>query len=212
MATDTATQTPAPAEPKASKPVRSGFCGLTSHNHERCPGMLRNGNGTLIPCACPEPHPLRCIDCGLHDSVEPGVIDPIRWRCVDSTDCRERRDAKTSANPIVAQIERIQQEVAARREAERAATLRSRVSTDHAVGAARAPRDPRPIVGACRCCGEPTRGGAFLPGHDARYVSLLVAQVVEGKTSAEDAAALLADKPALQAKMAKRLGAAKAGS
>lgn len=25
--------------------------------------------------------------------------------------------------------------------------------------------------GKCLCCGEATKGGVFLPGHDARYVS-----------------------------------------
>ena len=33
---------------------------------------------------------------------------------------------------------------------------------------------PRPHP-ACRCCGEPTKGGKFLPGHDSKYLSQLLA-------------------------------------
>ena len=31
----------------------------------------------------------------------------------------------------------------------------------------------------CKCCGEPTKGGRFLPGHDSRYLSRLVEQFTD---------------------------------
>ena len=37
----------------------------------------------------------------------------------------------------------------------------------------------KPKVGACVCCGAETKGGSFLPGHDARFVSSLVKTVSE---------------------------------
>lgn len=34
-----------------------------------------------------------------------------------------------------------------------------------------------PKIGSCVCCGGETKGGNFLPGHDARFVSGLVKDV-----------------------------------
>ena len=51
---------------------------------------------------------------------------------------------------------------------------------------ARAPKVPgkpgagRPASGKCICCGAPTKGGRFLPGHDAKWLSVQVACFTEG--------------------------------
>lgn len=44
----------------------------------------------------------------------------------------------------------------------------------------------------CLVTGEPTKGGLFKPGMDARYVSLRVAEVVEAKFTQKATAAALA--------------------
>jgi hypothetical protein len=44
---------------------------------------------------------------------------------------------------------------------------------------------PRPSSGACVCCGEVTRGGSFLPGHDAKYKSMLRAKAKGGDQAAQ---------------------------
>lgn len=45
-----------------------------------------------------------------------------------------------------------------------------------------------PKVGKCFCpCGEPTKGGNYLPGHDARHAGMLSRSVVAGDQSLEDA-------------------------
>jgi hypothetical protein len=64
----------------------------------------------------------------------------------------------------------------------------------------------------CGCgCGESAtqRGDivlVFRPGHDARYLSILANEVKDGTRAKEDALALLAERPKLQAKLASRLG------
>lgn len=37
-----------------------------------------------------------------------------------------------------------------------------------------------PVVPSCLCCGEPTRGGDFLPGHDAKYKAHLIREALAG--------------------------------
>lgn len=71
-----------------------------------------------------------------------------------------------------------------------------------------------PKVGKCLVTGKPTKGGNFLPGMDARYVSLLVTDVTEGKSTQAQAEAKikgdLGEKHAnLLAKFQKSLGLAK---
>lgn len=49
------------------------------------------------------------------------------------------------------------------------------------------PKAPKaPKVGACKCCGGTTKGGMFLPGHDARYVSEQVAFIMQGSKAEAD--------------------------
>lgn len=37
-----------------------------------------------------------------------------------------------------------------------------------------------PVVPSCLCCGEATRGGDFLPGHDAKYKAHLIREALAG--------------------------------
>lgn len=37
-----------------------------------------------------------------------------------------------------------------------------------------------PVVPSCLCCGEPTKGGDFLPGHDAKYKAHLIREALAG--------------------------------
>ena len=51
----------------------------------------------------------------------------------------------------------------------------------------------------CLCCGEPTRGGRFRPGHDSRYLKKLASEITKGRMTLEAAietlpTAALADK------------------
>ncbi len=49
----------------------------------------------------------------------------------------------------------------------------------------RTPRAPRPTEGQCICgCEGKTRGGRFVPGHDAKLKSVLRKQILAGDESA----------------------------
>ena len=52
-------------------------------------------------------------------------------------------------------------------------------------------REPRrPLSGygpSCLCCGTPTRGGKFLPGHDSKHLSVLVEQITTGQVTLDEA-------------------------
>ena len=73
----------------------------------------------------------------------------------------------------------------------------------------------KPKVGKCVHCGAETKGGNFLPGHDAAFVSGLVKEVVEAKftkaseKSARDTLKKANASEALTAKFEKSVGLAK---
>lgn len=59
---------------------------------------------------------------------------------------------------------------------------------------------------ACWHCGLPTRGGDFLPGHDAKLVAVLVSEVKYGNLTAEAVlAAFPAYRTGLRNKVARQL-------
>lgn len=72
-------------------------------------------------------------------------------------------------------------------------------------------REPaKPKVGVCKCgCEGATKGGNFLPGHDARLVSTLVGEVIAKKTTEAAARKRMAPfSDLLRAKFDKSLGLA----
>lgn len=177
---------------------RCGFC--TAGNHSSCPAMVRNGRARqpgdhpelsptgpvrLVLCYCcghlREP---RCLDCGTHDSTQ---IDDVAWQCISPAACAERIKLRQRNDPIYQMIQRCKSDAAVRRRAIEQSTARmwqgippdEDVLLDAMIKAKRTPRaksEPR-TPGACECCGEPTKGGRFLPGHDAKLKSVLRARV-----------------------------------
>lgn len=73
-------------------------------------------------------------------------------------------------------------------------------------------REAKPKVGVCKCgCNGATKGGNFLPGHDARFVSEQVGFVLgKSKTEAVAKKEIAAISEALEAKFVKSLGLARA--
>jgi hypothetical protein len=178
-------------------PVKCGFC-LTG-SCEQCPGATR-GMQRPIPkiwvCACTSCNggsKLRCLDC---KSATPGEVSPLTWDCYDRDACNTRRTAKLKANPAYQIIDDIEEgrkmaRVAAGKTAEKAT---------------RAPAAPK--VGTCLVTGEPTKGGLFKPGMDARYVSERVAEVLArevGKVAQRKRIKADGVSDALQAKFEKAL-------
>lgn len=192
-------------------------CGACSAGmHHLCPVAVWSpgsskgkdkGRGVALWCPClVEPphtdraHPTgpRCRECGAR---EPMVELGPDLTCTDRAACALAIEARLSNDPLhqlIVECRTAKMENGEWVERPRRATPRERA----AAKAERVARRSRPCT--CGCLGT-TKGGAFLPGHDARYVSTLVAAVREGGLDRAEAMLRLGDFPALLAKFEKRL-------
>lgn len=162
MSTKTVTETP-------SKHL-CGFCS-TGH-HASCPGGVLNGNLTeVVRCACDcERSALRrCFDCGTREQAE---IDATTWRCVDRDACAAHIEKRLAASPVIQQIREIRDALNPTTESTPKAPQNRRATSKSS--------------GACLHCGEPTKGGLFLPGHDAAYLSAAVKSVAARERTADE--------------------------
>lgn len=162
-----------------------GFC--STGTHQFCPIGVVNGDGVTVyrcPCSCNEGQ-ARCLNCrnlGAEDEV-----DPTTWLCIDLDDCSARREEK-------------------RRKAlgNLGEFLEARKDPGAPEGREKAPRAPRRAAsGSCLCCGEATGGGRFRPGHDSRYLSMVVGSVKEQGASVDGIAAIMAQEGCSEALIAK---------
>ena len=174
--------------PELQRVWRCQFCagGL----HGSCPGAVRNARPArkLVKCYCCEREPY-CIDCKSADDVNTET-----WSCLDQAACALRVRARLEMNPLHRQLQECRTESAekARRIRLQAEAIRAGLSLDPDEiddefdrPLEKKPRTPRPSVGACECCGEPTKGGKFLPGHDAKMKSRLRAAAKQGDLGAQ---------------------------
>lgn len=141
-----------------------GFC--RSGKHGLCPGAVLNGDETTAltcPCDGCEVRP-RCVNCSAREGVNPATCS-----CDDLDACAARIETS-------------------RREA-RERLFGGRERPDTPTGAPRSRTTPRRAAptrtGQCLCCGEATKGGLFLPGHDSKYLNARV-EDVSGVTAPED--------------------------
>ena len=171
--------------------LECGFC-RTGGRHDLCPGGILNGNQTeVIVCSCKCDTPkLRCLDCNARTDVNPAT-----WTCNDVEACAQVRAARRAAHA----------ETLPRLAKDPEGTDTPRKRTRSSEGPSKPAR-----TGSCLCCGEATKGGLFLPGHDARYLARTVTEI-KGGQSLDDTMTAWARQgisEALQAKLVKRLGAA----
>lgn len=180
------------------KPVKCGFCGTGSC--EQCPGATRGMQrpvAKIWPCSCTVckgGEKLRCLDC---KNATPGEVNPDSWACYDRDACTASRTARMKANPAYQIIDEIEEHKMAR------------VAAKTAEKAPRAAAAPK--TGTCLVTGEPTKGGLFKPGMDARYVSQRVQEVMDREVGVvAQRKRIKADgvSEALQAKFEKQLGIA----
>lgn len=155
--------------PKAANAMTTcGHCNVK--HHDTCPGGVRNGDGSiyLCGCNCARAGVRRCTDCNNRRADEVGTD----WRCIDREACAAdvaRRVAESSIGKFLA---RWRQERAA--ETHRRTSEAQEGQTDR-VGTPRPSRTPREAGRACLCgCEGVTKGGKFLPGHDSKYLNILV--------------------------------------
>lgn len=161
-----------------SGPMLCGFCQSGNHNH--CPRAVRNGDGRIIPCKCTAPfcgdQVLRCLDCKNENE---GEVSPDGWRCLDREACGLEVQRRLDVNPHVQTVREVMRRVT------------ENATTEKTAKAERAPKKET----FCLHCGEQTGGGLFRPGHDAKFVSEKVKQIVfpeQGET-APTADAVLTD-------------------
>lgn len=172
--------------------IRCGWC--LDGKHSSCAVTIwHDTNSTLFHCACEcAVDRTRCTVCGRRD-VE---VTEYQSRCVDAEGCEMFVAARRAADPRMRMIDEIYSATSPASPAEKGHEKPRKVS-------------PRASGSVCRCCGDPTKGGAFLPGHDARYVSAQAA-AFQAATDTEGRAAIIAAMEkcsnALYAKWVKRVG------
>jgi hypothetical protein len=189
----------------------SGKCGFCQTNaHERCAVGVKNAlpreqypNGSIYLCLCEEGECTtgrrRCTHCNNRVTDE---VNPETWECFDRDACRSLVEVRREAHPLTQKL---------REAKENAAMAKIQDNKDKAEKKAAEPKEPT----FCLVTGEPTKGGLFKPGMDARYVSIRVAEVAEANFTkkAEDAARAQMKKDgvsdALVDKFGKSLGLAK---
>lgn len=151
-------------------PSLCGWCADSIHDGCKVVIRVRVASGTrLWFCACPECQGKAdqpwCLSCRAT-----GDVDPVAWSCRDQVACKSRVQQQLDDDPVVQRIEQI------RESAKMAKVEQQKAATETKAAAA-------PKVGKCLVTGEPTKGGKFKPGMDARYVSIKVASVLEGKAT-----------------------------
>lgn len=187
----TATLAPAATQSRY-RPIRCGWC--IDGNHDLCAVLIEISPGKRWSCPCDcAASKTRCIDCGRR-----GVEVTKASRCVDAEGCTDYRNRRFTADPAMQQIAKIQRTVSVQRALARDGLPEVTEGTSETLAGL--------IPGLCPCCASKTRGGRFLPGHDAKWVGQVVARLEAGLDSRE---ALLAQvgavSPALLAKVTRRL-------
>lgn len=170
--------------------IPCGFCS-TGGRHDLCPGGVLNGDRkTLVLCACTEhPQVIRCLECG-HTGSD---VSDITWHCEDPDACDGRKQKWAMDNIRTLYGDPDSPEGA-----------RTRPKSQQVKE--KAPRAPR--GGVCLHCQEPTKGGLFLPGHDAKYLAQTVQMIRDGAATLDKQLELWASRgisEALQAKLTKRV-------
>ncbi len=159
-------------------PMRCGFC--LDGFHDKCPGGVRNGNGKILVCSCGcELSQIpRCTVCNHRD---PDDINS-NWECIDTAACQARVYKIQAANPVLQRI-RESKTAAAQRAAEIALATTPLPASTPGGGL------PAPSANskACGCCGQPTKGGKFLPGHDSKFLTRLAHQYSQARQMIIDA-------------------------
>lgn len=148
---------------------RSGHC-------KSCRGAIRvpktrSAPSGLVVCYCPNCEPqLRCLECGNQFADD---VNPKKWSCLDSHACRGRVQLRQQQSVLWRMIQEAKSAGARMRREDRERREAVRQGVGEEPEDRVAVRRTRPTSGNCECCGLPTKGGNFAPGHDARHKSRL---------------------------------------
>jgi hypothetical protein len=138
-----------------------------------CPIVVIDGKGTVHRCS-DEHHTnhTACTWCGQDGKTE---LDPVYLRCVDTNACkvtRAERVAETKRARKILEWDALTAVEKAKRP--------DPVDEDGAPKPKRVKGEARPTSGRCHHCGEPTKGGRFVIGHDAKLKGLLKRAALDG--------------------------------
>lgn len=165
-------------------------------------GIEQKGGTEILRCGCPCSHDLiKCLDCGKREReyAEDHEVNPTTWRCFDTEACRAAVEKRLDDDPTIRMIR------AAYARADERRRLNSGERRDRT-----ADTGGRTTSRKCLCCGEATKGGLFLPGHDSRYLSRTVEDIQTGVVTLDatlNAWTKRGLSEALQAKLVKRVTA-----
>jgi len=131
----------------------------STNHHSGCKGhyhsTVRTKAGETIErfevCACnchSHDNPRRCLICGAADH------DLAAGYCVDTDQCAAYLDHALDNSPVMAKLQ--------------ASKNHGRQQRQETNETRPAPKSSRPNTGTCEHCGEPTKGGRFVAGHDAK--------------------------------------------
>lgn len=176
--------------PVRLKQVVCAYC--ANKQCAQCPGAIRiPGTENVIVCKCCTPQDGMCTTCGNRKA---GETDPITWYCLDRYACSARVQARCEQSPVFRMLQDVRLDAAAKRRRTRLEIARIQSGIDPTneseadsfeVRGNGKPRKPaRPRTGSCLCCGEPTKGGKYLPGHDAKHKGKLQRLAKEGEIAA----------------------------
>lgn len=154
-----------------------GFC--NDGKHENCAvGTKHIGrhdkypNGVVWACRCTDggctTGRRKCAYCNNRNTHE---VNPETWECFDTDFCRATVEAKRENDPFTHQLREIQEKA------------KMAKIEENKTKAEKAEKAKEPTF--CLVTGEPTKGGLFKPGMDARYVSLQVASVADANFTAK---------------------------
>ena len=125
--------------------------------HALCKVSFFDGAGRLHRCSCTchvgHNSCTRCKGKGVE-------LDPRTLQCADADACEQRYQAMLDAHPRT----------------RRYREWGDAIDAAHAEAKAEESKRPagKPKVGACHHCGAETKGGMFLPGHDAKLKGILM--------------------------------------
>lgn len=170
--------------------VKAGLdkCGHCKSGHCRsCKGAVRVPPNKQLPsgvmrCYCDRCVPqVRCLDCNNQFEDD---VNPRTWSCRDQYGCRSRIEMRLKNDRLWQLIQACKSSGANERKQKRLDAERIKAQVGGEPEDRVAVRTPRPTRGECECCGVPTKGGKFAPGHDARMKSRLKAASNQGDKEA----------------------------
>lgn len=165
---------------------RCQYC--RNHLHESCPGAVRLQRRGLWLCYCCRKAP-RCLECGATAGINSEF-----WACLDPLECQHRIVLRQRNSPLwnMLQQAKVSGIAERRRRRETEAKIRAALPVDEDEqldqAAKRVASLRRSSSGNCECCGAPTKGGRFLPGHDAKLKSRLRRQRAYGTPEQQESA------------------------